>query len=63
MHKGDVWRLDYVARVEGEGGLDLVISGANVEEARLRIFRNQNSNAAVFREVAIAYAQRRRLAT
>ena len=38
MHKGDVWRLDYVARVEGEGGLDLVISGANVEEARLRIF-------------------------
>jgi coenzyme F420-reducing hydrogenase gamma subunit len=28
----------------------------------VRIFRNQNSNAAVFREVAIAYAQRRRLA-
>src|SRR3990172_5177546 len=38
MHKGDAWRLDYVARVEGEGGLDLVISEGNVEEARLRIF-------------------------
>jgi len=40
MHKGDAWRLDYIARVEGEGGLELVVSGANVEEARLRIFES-----------------------
>ncbi len=38
MHKEDAWRLDYIGRVEGEGGLDLVISGDIVEEARLRIF-------------------------
>jgi sulfhydrogenase subunit alpha len=38
MHKGDVWRLDYIGRVEGEGGLDLVLSHGMVEEARLRIF-------------------------
>ncbi len=38
MHKGEEWRLDYVGRVEGEGGLDLVLSQGLVEEARLRIF-------------------------
>ena len=38
MHKGDVWRLDYVARVEGEGGLDLVMKDGGIEAAHLRIF-------------------------
>jgi sulfhydrogenase subunit alpha len=38
MHKSGEWRLNYVARVEGEGGLDLVISDGQVEAARLRIF-------------------------
>ena len=38
MHKGDVWRLDYVARVEGEGGLDLILKDGDIEAARLRIF-------------------------
>ena len=38
MHKGEEWRLDYVGRVEGEGGLDLILSHGLVEEARLRIF-------------------------
>jgi sulfhydrogenase subunit alpha len=38
MHKSGEWRLNYVARVEGEGGLDLVISDGAVEAARLRIF-------------------------
>lgn len=38
MHKSEDWRLDYVGRVEGEGGLDLILSQGLVEEARLRIF-------------------------
>lgn len=38
MHKSGEWRLNYVARVEGEGGLDLVVSDGTIEEARLRIF-------------------------
>lgn len=38
MHKRDDWSLDYVARVEGEGGLDLVISDHQIEAARIHIF-------------------------
>lgn len=38
MHKSDEWRLDYIARVEGEGGLDLILSDGKMESARLRIF-------------------------
>ena len=34
----------------------------NSADDMVRIFRNQNSNASTFREVALAYAQRRRLA-
>lgn len=34
----------------------------NDADAIVRIFRNQNSNASTFREVALAYAQKRRMA-